>query len=217
MSVHASEKEQVEALRSWWKENGRSVVTGVLLGVAALVGGKAWFNYQDSQSVNASNIYSQMMAAASTDGQEDQAQAAADELISNYSRSGYAPLAALLLARQAVDAGELAVARAQLQWALDHARSAEVAHIARTRLVRVLIAEQQYTDAEQVLAAVGDSGSFAYLYSELRGDLAQAQGRPAAAAAAYREALQQVPPQASSQSLLNAKYESVEASGEVSQ
>ena len=33
-----SEKEQLDAMRSWWQENGRYVIGGVMLGVAMLVG-----------------------------------------------------------------------------------------------------------------------------------------------------------------------------------
>ena len=64
MDVHASEKEQVEALKNWWKENGSSVITGVLLGLSVLLGGKAWFGYQENQKLSASNTYAQMMAVS---------------------------------------------------------------------------------------------------------------------------------------------------------
>jgi predicted negative regulator of RcsB-dependent stress response len=138
MDIHASEKEQVEALRKWWKDNGSSVVTGVLLGVSILLGGKAWFSYQQTQALSASNIYAQMMGAARADDVE-KVKAAANELISSYSRLSYAPLAALELAKQAVAGGELAAAEAQLRWALEHADSDGVRQTARARLIRVLI------------------------------------------------------------------------------
>jgi predicted negative regulator of RcsB-dependent stress response len=216
VDIHASEKEQVEALKKWWKDNGSSVVTGVLLGLAVLLGTKAWFSYQQNQALSASNIYAQMMGASGAHDQE-KAQAAANELISKYSGSGYAPLAALLLAAQAVDNGELPAAQAQLQWALDNAKSPQVQNTARTRLIRILIAQQQYAEADNLIAAVKDAGAYAYVYSELKGDLAQAQGQTSAAAAAYKLALEQMPPQAPSQPLLNAKYESLGGAGETAQ
>ena len=37
-----SEKEQLEQMRAWWADNGRFVIGGVLLGVAALVGWNQW-------------------------------------------------------------------------------------------------------------------------------------------------------------------------------
>ncbi|MFQ5643267.1 MAG: YfgM family protein [Thiogranum sp.] len=210
--MSASEKEQIEELQKWWKENGSSIVTGLLLGVSILVGGKAWFSYQDTQSLNASNIYSVMMGASQAGKQED-ARAQANKLITDYSGSAYAPLASLLLARLAVQEGELAAAQAQLQWALDNAESVEVRHEARMRLVRVMIAQQQYAPAAQLLAAVTEPGAYAHLYAELEGDLAVAEGDAARAAGAYKRALDTLPPQAPNQAYLMAKYEDVRGAG----
>jgi len=212
MDVHASEKEQVEALRKWWKENGSSVITGVLLGLSVLLGGKAWFSYQDTRTLSASNIYAQMMAALSQDADEP-VRNYANQLISEYSGSGYAPLAALVLARLAVEQGELPAAQAQLQWALDHAGSPELEHTARTRLIRVLMDQNQLAPAAQQLDAVREAGADAYLYAELRGDLAMLDGNASQAASAYRQALDSMPAQAPNAGLLSAKYESVSGAG----
>jgi predicted negative regulator of RcsB-dependent stress response len=206
MDVNASEKEQVEALKKWWKENGSSVVTGILLGLAALLGGKAWFSYQHNQALSASNIYARMMGA-SAGGAEEEVRNAANELISNYSSSGYAVLAALLLAKQAVDSGELGAAEAQLRWALDNADSPEVMQIARVRLLRTLIDQQKFAEAQQLLNSVGDAGVYGYQYRELEGDMALAQGQQEQALDAYRQALDTMPPNASNRGLLTAKYE----------
>jgi predicted negative regulator of RcsB-dependent stress response len=208
MDVHASEQEQIEALKKWWKDNGSSVVTGLLLGLSALLGVKAWFGYQESQALNASNIYAQMLAAAGGDRSE-QVRDNANELITNYTGTGYAPLAALLLAQLAVEQGEPDAARAQLRWALDHADSEEMRHTARTRLIRLMIAEGDYAGAEQLLAATPEASGYGYLYAELKGDLAVAQGEPAVAASAYRTALDSMPAQSPQRAFLKAKYEDV--------
>ncbi len=210
--MSASEKEQIEALQKWWKENGSSIVTGLLLGAAILVGSKAWFGYQDTQSQNASNIYSVMMSAAQQ-GAGEEARSQANKLISDYTGSAYAPLASLLLARLAVKDGELAAAQAQLQWALEHAESPEVRHQSRMRLVRVMIAQQQYAPAAELLSAVQEAGPYAPLYAELEGDLAVAEGKPEQAALAYKKALDALPPQAPNQAYLVAKYEDVKGAG----
>lgn len=212
MDVHASEKEQVEALRKWWKENGSSVITGVLLGLSVLLGGKAWFSYQETRTLSASNVYAQMMVALDQE-QAEPARKFANQLISEYSGSGYAPLAALMLARLAVTQGELPAAQAQLQWALDHAKLPELEHTARTRLIRVLIDQNQLAEAAQQLAAVAEAGSYAYLYTELQGDLAMLEGNVPEAAQAYRQALDNMPAQAPNAALLNAKYESISGAG----
>ncbi|MGD8616054.1 MAG: tetratricopeptide repeat protein, partial [Gammaproteobacteria bacterium] len=208
MDVHASEKEQVEALKKWWKENGSSVITGILLGLSVLLGGKAWFSYQETRALSASNIYAQMIAALGRDDSEA-VRTYANQLIGDYSGSGYAPLAALALANVAITENEPAAAQAQLQWALDHADKDELRHTARMRLIRVLIDRNQLQEARQQLDAVGEAGAYDYLYAELRGDLAMAEGDTARAARAYRQAMDSMPTQAPNAALLTAKYENV--------
>jgi len=214
--MSASEKEQIEAIHKWWKENGSSIITGLLLGVSLLLGGKAWFSYQETQSLNASNIYAMMMAASLGDKQEE-VRVQANKLITDYTNSIYASSASLLLARFSVQEGELAAAQAQLQWALDHASLIEVKHEARMRLVRVMIAQQQYAPAAQLLASVTEPGPYDYLYAELEGDLAAAEGESEKAASAYKKALDRIPPQAPNQTYLMAKYEDVRGSGTADQ
>jgi predicted negative regulator of RcsB-dependent stress response len=126
----------------------------------------------------------------------------------------YASLAALVLAKQAVEQGELDAARAQLQWAIDHADSVEIVNTARSRLIRLLIDQAMYDEAASRLDAVQDPGAYAHRYSELRGDLEAARGEPAAAAKAYRQALDQLPAGAANLVVLTAKYESVGGGGE---
>ncbi|HFD79629.1 MAG TPA: tetratricopeptide repeat protein [Gammaproteobacteria bacterium] len=213
MEVNTSEKEQLEALRKWWKENGSSLITGLLLGLSALVGTKAWFSYQENRALNASNVYAQMMVSWKQ-GEIDRVRGRANELIGNYSGSGYAPLAALLLAKIEVHEDQLPAAHAQLQWALEHADTPELRNTARVRLIRTMIAEGQYDQARQLLASVKDAGAYDYLYSELRGDLALAEGKPQEAAKAYREALDAMPEGSPARGFLNVKYDNVAAGSE---
>jgi predicted negative regulator of RcsB-dependent stress response len=208
VDVHASEKEQVEALKKWWKENGSSVITGLLLGAALLLGGKAWLGYRETQTLNASTVYSQMMMAQKADSVEV-ARNQANQLITTHPGSGYAPLAALMLASQAVKDGELEAASTQLQWAIDHAESSDVLHVARLRLIQVLIASGQHDKAAAQLAAVQQPQAWVYKYRQLEGDLAVATGDTQGAARAYRESLDSMPEQAPDRALLTAKYESV--------
>jgi len=210
--MSAEEKEQIEALQKWWKENGSSIITGLLLGVAILLGGKAWFGYQETQSQNASNIYAVMMGASQA-GKQEEVRTQANRLIAEYTDTAYAPLASLLLAKYAVQDGELAAAQAQLQWALDQTASPEIRHEARMRLLRVMIAQQQYAPAAQLLDSVTELGPYESLYAELEGDLAVAEGEPEKAASAYKKALDAIPPQAPNRGYLVAKYEDARGAG----
>lgn len=216
MNVQVTEKEQLEAVGKWWKENGSSIVIGLLLGLSALLGGKAWFSHKETQALNASHIYTQMMSQFNRE-QIAEVRTAANELITNYTGTAYAPLAALVLAKVAVDEGELEAAQAQLQWALDHAGLAEVQHTARIRLIRVLLSAQQYQQAAQLLDATPERGEYDFQYIELEGDLALAQGDSATAAAAYKRALDAMPAQAPNAGLLTTKYENIATAGGLEQ
>ncbi len=42
MDVYRTDEEQVEALRKWWLENGKSVIAGIVIGFSAIFGWRAW-------------------------------------------------------------------------------------------------------------------------------------------------------------------------------
>ena len=206
MEIHATEQEQVDALKKWWKANGSSIVTGLLIGLAVLLGGKAWFGYQERNAANASNLYVQLMNALDA-GKDEEAKSHASEIISGFSNTGYAPLSALALARIAANEGELEAAQTQLQWAIDYADSDSVGHVARQRLVRVMIAREDYAGARQILDTVVDTGAYAYQYLALKGDLYKAQDQLAEAAQAYKSALEKMPAQSADATLIRIQYE----------
>ncbi len=209
MENYASEKEQIEALKKWWKENGSSTITGVLLGLTVIFGGKAWFGYQARQHESASHLYVQFMNAL---GQQDAAAVskAGDALVSEFSGSPYAVFAAMGMAQQQIDQGQPDAARAQLQWALDHAKPETIQHSARLRLVRLLIAQGELENATALLAQAPATPEYAPLYAELRGDLALTQGNRSVAGEAYAEALAQLPPEAPTRALVQAKWDDVQ-------
>ena len=57
MDVYTSEDEQVEALKKWWKENGKSVIGGVIIGAGLLFGGRAYIEQGKWQVDIAGTLY----------------------------------------------------------------------------------------------------------------------------------------------------------------
>ena len=51
MADHLTDEEQVEALKKWWRENGKSVVGGVVLGLALVGGWRGWQYYEQTRAV----------------------------------------------------------------------------------------------------------------------------------------------------------------------
>lgn len=189
MNVYATEEEQVEALKKWWKQNGKSVLGGVLIGLALLYGGKAWLTQRNSHAETASAQYEAMMQDLNQD-KKDQAADRGAAILGQYSDTAYAELAALAMAKIKVDENDLVSAKSQLRWAVDNAKQDEVKRIAQLRLARVLTAEGNYDEALPLLDTPPDAGKFSAPYEELKGDIYVAKGDIPKARNAYNLALQ---------------------------
>ena len=190
METYRTEEEQVQAIKDWWKTNGRAVIAGLIIGIGAIAGYRYWTNYQTSQSQQASLIYAQVItSAASADNAKAFEQG--KSLISNYSGTPYAALTALTLSKLALDKTDYATAAAQLRWVLDNSGDDGLKHIARLRLARVLAAQDK-PDLAVSLLNESDTSGFTTLYQETRGDIFVQQGKTSEAVAEYRKALDDV-------------------------
>lgn len=187
MEVYASEQEQIEAFKKWWKENGTALIVGAVIGLGGLFGWQFWHKYKDRRGAAASSRYEVVLGDVQS-GKTDQAIAEGKALIERYDATPYAALAALTLAKIYVDKGEAGAAEQQLRWVLDHGHSAEVKNVARLRLGRLLLNGGKLAAVRTLLKGV-DYGAFAGSYEELLGDLAVAAGEPAKAREAYLKAL----------------------------
>ena len=207
MEVYETDDERVEAIKKWWKENGMSLVSGLVIGISALAGWNLWTDHKQGISDQASMVYTRMMASIAQ-GKPDQTQTSAGELVTNFSDSPYAIHAALAMAKVKVEQGEVVAATSQLRWALDHASQAAMQHIARLRLTRVLVAQEKHDAAMAELAGI-DAGSFKAMYEELRGDILLGQGKNREAHEAFRSALNILEPTSRNRMLLQMKIDSI--------
>ncbi len=201
---YKTDEEQSEALKKWLRDNGSSLITGLLFGGAVLFGGKAWLAYMERGKEEASNVYTQLAQAAQT-GEEQAASSQHEALLKDSASSVYSSLAALQMAKLHADKGDLAAAQAQLQWVLEHGDDAVLLDIVRLRIARVLIAQQDYPGAQAQLAAVKVTDENQAMHAEIEGDLAMAQGDFAAAHSAYEKALAMLQVGAPERSYLEAK------------
>ena len=187
MSAYQTEDEQVEAIKKWWKDNGKSVIGGIVLGFAIIGGWQGWQGYQRNQGEAASAYFDAMRQAVRT-GQNDKAIEDGKRLIGEYGNSVYASFAALELARLSYARGEKAAARNQLQWVVDAASDPSIREVARLRLGRLLL-DIGELDTLQTLLAQSPLPAFAGEFIALQGDLERARGNADAAREAYQEAL----------------------------
>lgn len=192
MESYRSEDEQVEALRRWWDENGRSTIVAIVVALAAGFGWQGWQARQESQRETASDLYQAMLrelGPGAAGGATGASSELAAQLMQHYSSSTYAQFAALHLAAAAVNDGDLAEAEAQLRWTLGKAEpGSDTARVAQLRLARVMASSGNTEQALSVLAGA-EVGAYAASYAAARGDILLAAGRDDEARAAYEQAL----------------------------
>lgn len=200
MAELRTEEEQVEAIKNWWKENGRSLLLAVAVAIAAVVGWQAWQKRVEAQSTNASITYQELLDAVlalrSSPGDEAQAKTAehlAGVLKEDYESTGYATLGAMLMARVAVDSGDLDLAFEELDWARQNAADEELKQLATLRSARIKLAQGD-ADAADALLKEANGEHYPSSYQELRGDVFVAQGDLSQARQAYEQALEAASP-----------------------
>ena len=182
MDVYKTEEEQVQAIKQWWKENSTSLVAGVVIGIAVLAGYKYWTDSKQSKAQQASVIYEQLLSP------ETDKEKSVDILKNDYSGTPYAALAALLVAKDNVDANEIEKAVSQLKWVIENNNSDAVLHIAQQRLARAYLSIDDIASAEALVKGVKVEG-YAAGYDEIRGDINLAKNLPVQAKENYRLAL----------------------------
>lgn len=186
MDDYLSDKEQVERLRQWWRENGWFLLGGVALGLLGLYGYNQYFAFKDRQSENAGALYLQITQATDSNDQTA-AQAAFTQLRAEFPENVYTHQASLLVASTEVVTAPDAAAE-KLRFTMEQSNDPELAMIARLRLARVLAYREQYQDALAVLN-VPEPGQFAGRIAEIKGDIHVALGDTNAARTAYLEAM----------------------------
>jgi predicted negative regulator of RcsB-dependent stress response len=189
---YRTEEEQVEALRRWWSENGRSIVASVVIALSGVFGWQAWQANELGKEEQASDMYLELLRAtgaeeATPDSKE--VNRLAEDIKSNFKSSTYAQFAALQLAALAVNDGKLSAAEQQLRWVLGKAaKESDTARVAQLRLARVLASSG---DVDQALVIIEDAGpgSYGASYAAAQGDMLLSLGRDDEARNAYSQAV----------------------------
>lgn len=186
-----SEEEQLALVQDWWQRNGKPLLIGGVLALAAVFGWQAWQNHQVKQTEAASSIYQRLLEVTLTpSGEPDPAQVAtlAGQLQKDHASTAYAQYASLFVAKVAVDTGKLEEAVEALQPVLDKPFDETLGELARQRLARVMAAQDKTEEALKLLDAGAAPTEFTASREELRGDLLAKLGRDEDALAAYGKA-----------------------------
>lgn len=185
MEQFATEEQQVEAIKRFWKDNGMAIVLGAVVGLGGLWG---WRYYSETQLENKAQASVEYQQAVET--LPSQAGLAnVEKFISSHNDSGYASIARFMKVSKLVENNELGQAASTLEEVISTTDDNNLKALAGIQLARIQLEQNNY---DQALATLGglNNDAFSSLIAEIKGDVLAAQGKPDDARMAYTKALE---------------------------
>lgn len=207
MALDLEEQEQLDEFKAWWRQNGKWVIAAVAAFLIVVGGVRGWQYWTAKQAGEASRLFEQAMQAVALNDAKA-IKEITGQIMENYPRTAYSAPAAWLAGRLNYEAGDLKSAKAQFQFALDHAGDKEIEQLARLRLASVLLDEKDYDGALAQLNREPEP-AYAGLYALLKGDVLVAQGKPAEARSAYKLAVEKLDEKSQLKQLAEIKLEAL--------
>lgn len=204
-TLDLQEQEQVDALKSWWSENGKWVIAAVVIALLGFSGVQFWKNYKAQQSGEAAKLYAEVMKQTMSNDPKRVNDAVA-ALVDKFGSSAFAPRAQFVAAQTNLQAKDTSRAKVQLQWIIDHSAEVNLQDTARLKLASVLLDEKKYDDALTLLNATHPE-AFTGLYADLKGDVLAAQGKIEEARASYKQALDKIEAKSMYRNLIQLKLD----------
>ncbi len=184
---YETEEQQVDAIKKWWSENGTMLIVGAVIGLAGLWG---WRYYGETVSTNqekASAEFAQVLVKYDAKG-EDHSNTEMQTFIADNKGNSYATLGSLLLAKEAVEAGDFALAKTQLTDLLASNEYAPLNPVIELRLARVNTELGDYDAALSTLNNITDEG-FLVKANQSKGVVYLKQGNVESARGAFQDAV----------------------------
>lgn len=207
METFTTEEQEIEAIKKWWAENGIPIGLGLVIGLGGIFGWRGWQAHTQELAEAASGLYETMITNTRA-GEVDKAREIGQQILTEYDSTTYASYASLIMAKLAVDDGDLASAKEQLENASKKAKTKELKLLAQLRLARVILAEGNPDAALSILNKADFSG-FASANAELKGDIFVVKGDNDAAVKEYTSALASARRGSEQFSILEMKLDSV--------
>jgi predicted negative regulator of RcsB-dependent stress response len=182
MIGYETEEQQVQAIKQFWKDNGIAIIAGAVIGLGGLLGWN-WYNESVVSSKENASIAFQDSVEKFVES-EDVGEL--NRFLEDNSTTGYAPLAAMIIAQEAVLDEKFEEAKQALEKAISG--DPVIADVARLRLANLHLQLQENDQAITVLEGV-KSVSFSDQVGELKGDALSAKGDFDGARVAYQAAL----------------------------
>ena len=187
MAYSIEEEQEINQLKDWWKENGKTIIVAFILGVGGMFGWRYWQAHQAEQIAQASAQYNALIYSAQQDEQAKKANI--EQFVQDNSKTAYAVFALLDEAKKATEKQDFAAAEANLNQALTQSQDEVLTSIVALRLSAVQFQLGQLDNALTTLNQVKGE-SFNARKAILTGDIQVSKGDKVAAKNSFEQAQQ---------------------------
>lgn len=187
MAYSIEEEQEINQLKDWWKENGKTIIVAFILGVGGMFGWRYWQSHQAEQIAQASAQYDALIYSAQQDEQAKKANI--EQFVQANSKTAYAVFALLDEAKKATEKQDFAAAKLNLNQALTQSQDEVLTSIVALRLSAVQFQLGQLDNALTTLNQVKGE-SFNARKAILTGDIQVAKGDKVAAKNSFEQAQQ---------------------------
>lgn len=187
MAYSIEEEQEINQLKDWWKENGKTIIVAFILGVGGMFGWRYWQAHQAEQIAQASAQYDALIYSAQQNEQAKKANI--EQFVQANSKTAYAVFALLDEAKKATEKQDFAAAEANLNQALTQSQDEVLTSIVALRLSAVQFQLGQLDNALTTLNQVKGE-SFNARKAILTGDIQIAKGDKVAAKNSFEQAQQ---------------------------
>lgn len=187
MAYSIEEEQEINQLKDWWKENGKTIIVAFILGVGGMFGWRYWQAHQAEQIAQASAQYDALIYSAQQDEQAKKANI--EQFVQANSKTAYAVFALLDEAKKATEKQDFAAAEVNLNQALTQSQDEVLTSIIALRLSAVQFQLGQLDNALTTLNQVKGE-SFNARKAILTGDIQVAKGDKVAAKNSFEQAQQ---------------------------
>ena len=187
MADHLQEEEQLEAISQWWQENRASIIALVMLTFGGTFGWAQYEDYTNEKAVAAANTYDDLLQGRESGESAEEMALISAGLRETHDGGAFAAFASLQVAAAAVEAGDLVLARDELESVMATIElDSTLGQLVQLRLARVMAASGGEATAVAILEQ--GSSSFPASYAQALGDIHLAAGRESEALMAYQSA-----------------------------
>ena len=187
MAYSIEEEQEINQLKDWWKENGKTIIVAFILGVGGMFGWRYWQAHQAEQITQASAQYDALIYSAQQDEQAKKANI--EQFVQANSKTAYAVFALLDEAKKETEKQDFAAAEVNLNQALTQSQDEVLTSIVALRLSAVHFQLGQLDNALSTLNQVKGE-SFNARKAILTGDIQVAKGDKVAAKNSFEQAQQ---------------------------